>query len=306
VGRTIERVKGDQKTLILVTGGTGFIGSHLCETLTREGIPFKLFVGDIRNERDVIRNLRDIDTVFHLAALTYVPPSFHSPEAYFETNTFGTLNFLKNWDMFRRFIYVSTSHTYGNVMSALKIDEITEETPQMPVDPYSASKVAAEKLVRIFGESGGKDYVILRPFNNFGPRHSRHYVVPSMIRQALQEKKIIIRGDTQRDFTYVEDTVNAFLEILRAENLKHQVYNISSEHCYRISEVARKVWELVNGGEPKIEVYELPNRPLDIPVLHASAKRLREELGWEPKWSLENGLRTTIEYWRISPCVPQS
>jgi len=284
--------------LILVTGSTGFIGSHFCERLEKDGVPFKKFAGDVRNERDVVRNLRGVDTVFHLAALAFVPPSFHSPESYLEVNTFGTLNFLKNWDMFSRMVYVSTSHTFGNVMTALGIDAITEDVLQMPVDPYSVSKLAAEKLVRIFGESQEQDYVILRPFNNFGPRHARTYVIPSMICQALEDKKITIYGDSFRDFTYVEDTIEAFVRIIKAEKLKHKMYNISSERCYRISEIAEKIWELVHGGKPVIEILPKPNRPLDIPILHASAKRIREELGWEPKFTLEEGLKRTISYWR--------
>jgi nucleoside-diphosphate-sugar epimerase len=280
----------------LVTGGTGFIGSHLCERLKSEGMNFKLFQGDVRNERDVIRNLRDVDIVIHLSALAYVPPSFHSAESYLETNTFGTLNFLKNWDMFDRMIYVSTSHTFGNVMNVFGIDEITEETPQTPCDPYSVSKLAAEQLVKIFGEAEGRDYVILRPFNNFGPRHSKAYVIPSMICQALEKGEIIIRGDSMRDFTYVEDTVDAFFRVLTAKKLNHKVYNISSEQCYRISDVAGKIFDLI-GKERKITILPRTNRPLDIPILHASAKRIREELGWRPNTTLEAGLRKTIDWW---------
>jgi nucleoside-diphosphate-sugar epimerase len=281
---------------LLITGSSGFIGSHLCERLKTEDIPFKVFDGDICNERDVIRNLRNVDTVFHLAALPYVPPSFHSPEPYFETNTLGTINFIKNWDMFDRMIYVSTSHTYGNIMSKLGISEITEETPQSPIDPYSISKFAAERMVYVLGESGSKKYTILRPFNNYGPRHSKDYVIPKMVCQAITEDKITVNGDSMRDFTYVEDTVDAFIKILAASRLNYKVYNISSEKCYKISQIADYIFRLLD-REPNVEVLEKSNRPLDIPLLHASSERIREELGWKPRFTLSEGLKKIIEYW---------
>jgi len=279
--------------VLLVTGWSGFIGSHLVKRLKEEGLPYRKFVGDVRSEADVIRNLRDVDTVIHLAALTYVPPSFHSPEAYFETNALGTWNFLRNWDMFERFIYVSTSHVYGLQDSF----PISEDAIPNPIDPYSLSKLAAEKLVWMKGVSEGRDFAILRPFNNYGPGHSRTYVIPAMILQALGRGRVTLRGDSERDFTYVSDTVDAMMRVIKAGKLQYRIYNITSGHCYQLSEVAEIICELIGITSAPVEVLPKPNRPLDIPKLHGSAERIRK-LGWIPRVPFKEGLRKTIEYWR--------
>jgi len=279
--------------VLLVTGWSGFIGSHLVERLEEEGISYRKFVGDVRSEADVVRNLRDVDGVIHLAALTYVPPSFHSPEAYFQTNTLGTWNFLRNWDMFKRFIYVSTSHVYGLQESF----PITEEATPNPIDPYSLSKLAAEKLVWMKGVSENRDFVILRPFNNYGPGHARTYAIPTMTLQALREGRVTLRGDSERDFTYVSDTVGAMIRVVKAERLQHRIYNITSGHCYRMSQIAETICQLIGANPGHVEVLPKPNRPLDIPKLHGSAERIHK-LGWMPRVSLEEGLRRTIGYWR--------
>lgn len=221
---------------VLVTGADGFIGSHLVEKLVSEGMKVRAFVyynsfntwgwldslpkekleqieifaGDIRDPNGVRAAMKNIDTVFHLAALIGIPFSYHSPDSYIDTNIKGTLNVLhaaRDEDV-KRIIVTSTSEVYGSA----KYVPIDEEHPLQGQSPYSASKIGADKLAESFYLSFDLPITIVRPFNTYGPRQSARAVIPTIISQLLDGKKEIRLGSLSptRDFNYVKDTVNGF------------------------------------------------------------------------------------------------
>lgn len=275
---------------ILVTGHSGFLGSHFVDELSQDSdYQIRKFVGDIKDKGDVVRNLRGCDTVVHFAALTYLPPSWDTPEAYFRVNTEGTLNFLKNSSMFRRFIYISTSHVYGN--QPRTPIEITD-TP-LPNDPYSVSKRAAELLVRIYSERRGFDSLIIRPFNNFGPRQSSHFVVPTMCLQAIQKKKIVLQSNTRREFIYCKDTARIVYQLL--EKRHTGLLQIARGEPFLISSMGDLIAE--HTGVGSVEVENVP-RPNDIVRLHGSPDSLRKALPDFKFTPMEEAIKETVDYYR--------
>ena len=235
---------------ILVTGAGGFIGSHLVETLVKNGSKVKAFVrynsrnswgwlensqyknsievisGDIRDS-DIVRNaMRDVDTVFHLAALIGIPYSYVSPEAYVETNIKGTLNVLQAAldTGVRKVIHTSTSEIYGTA----EFVPIHEKHPVNPQSPYAASKSAADFLSLSFFRSFDLPVVIVRPFNTYGPRQSSRAVIPTIITQILSGNKTIKLGalDPTRDLSYVEDTVDGFISAESAQRAVGEIINL--------------------------------------------------------------------------------
>jgi dTDP-glucose 4,6-dehydratase len=227
---------------ILVTGADGFIGSHLTETLVRQGHEvraftlynsfnswgwldhcapevsgkFEVFSGDIRDPHGVKEAMRGCDAVFHLAALIAIPYSYHSPDTYVDTNVKGTLNVLQAARELgvSKLIHTSTSEVYGTA----KFVPITEQHPVLGQSPYSATKIAADQLAYSFYASFGLPVVIARPFNTYGPRQSARAVIPTIITQLANNKQKIKLGSIlpTRDFSYVEDTVSAFIATLHA------------------------------------------------------------------------------------------
>jgi len=274
------------KEHVLITGWSGFIGSHLLEAFqTDEGRSVKLFSGDIKDEANVVRNLRGIDTVIHAAALTYVPSSWDSPDAYYQTNTLGTVNLLKNHGMFKRFIYFSTSHVYGSQTEfPLGVD-----TKPIPADPYAASKLAAEDAVRLYGRRYGFDYLIVRPFNNFGPRQSSHFLIPTMVRQYVKTGRITLRGNTRRDFIYVKDTARAVR--LLYENETTGLVLICSGTNYALDEIATMIT-----GDPKaVSISKTDREGWDIAELLGDPSSLESALPSFRMTPIEEALKETVE-----------
>lgn len=275
----------------LVTGAGGFLGSHFVDELSQDSdYQIRKFVGDIKDKGDVVRNLRGCDTVVHFAALTYLPPSWDTPEAYFRVNTEGTLNFLKNSSMFRRFIYISTSHVYGN--QPRTPIEITD-TP-LPNDPYSVSKRAAELLVRIYSERDGFDSLIIRPFNNFGPRQSSHFVVPTMCLQAIQKKKITLQSNTRREFIYCKDTARIVHLLLQAGATG--LVQIARGASYQIYDIAALIATYTQVDA--IDVANAP-RPNDIECLEGSRKSLDYWLRDFEFTPVGQAVGETVDWYRI-------
>ncbi|MDD3446668.1 MAG: GDP-mannose 4,6-dehydratase, partial [Zavarzinia sp.] len=228
---------------ILVTGADGFIGSHLVETLVRQGRDvrafvfynsfnswgwldqatpdvaghFEVFAGDIRDGHGVREAMKGVDTVLHLAALIAIPFSYHSPGAYVDTNITGTLNILQaGRDLgVRRIVHTSTSEVYGTA----RFVPITEEHPLQGQSPYSATKIGADQLALSFHASFGTPVAIARPFNTYGPRQSARAVIPTIITQVLNGARRIKLGATHptRDFNFVADTVAGFIALAQSE-----------------------------------------------------------------------------------------
>ena len=312
---------------VLVTGAGGFIGSHLVERLVAEGAQVRaflrytsrsdigylrlassntleriqLFYGDLRDEQAVEEAIRGTDVAFHLGALISIPYSYVHPREVVETNVLGTLNVLRaaRANSPTRLVHTSSSEVYG---TALRVP-IGEDHPLQAQSPYSASKIAADKLVESFVHSFDLSAVTLRPFNTYGPRQSARAVIPTIISQALSRDEIYLGDLTPtRDFTYVADTVDGFIRAATAESVIGEVINLGSDHETSIGDLARLIVRLV-GREVQVKKDPKRFRPPSSEVrrLHADNRKAEMKLGWVPHTSLEEGLCQTIEWIRGHP-----
>ncbi|QSE96821.1 NAD-dependent 4,6-dehydratase LegB [Fulvivirga lutea] len=310
---------------ILVTGADGFIGSHLVESLVKEGAKVRafcfynsfnnwgwldtidnedlnnieVFTGDIRDPNGVRTAMKDIEVVFHLAALIAIPFSYHSPDSYIDTNVKGTLNIIqaaKDLEV-ERVLVTSTSEVYGTAQFV----PITESHPKQPQSPYSASKIGADCIADSFFRSFNIPLTIVRPFNTYGPRQSARAVIPTIITQLLEGYEEIKLGDVTptRDLLFVKDTVEGFLQIAKTEALIGHEVNIATESEISIGDLAK---ELINQINPKAKVVsdEQRLRPEKSEVfrLYGSNKKLMEYTNWEQKYTLKSGLKETIDWFR--------
>jgi len=304
----------------LVTGAGGFIGSHLTEKLVTLGAHTRAFVrynsrahkgwletsphrshiefitGDIRDAESVVKALDGVDVVFHLAALIGIPYSYETPSAYVATNIGGTLNVLQAARESGRalIILTSTSEVYGSAKSI----PIKETHPLQAQSPYSATKIAADKLGESFARSFNLPIITVRPFNTFGPRQSLRAIIPTIITQALTQKKILLGClDTKRDFNYVSDTVNGFIKAGEGEAALGEVVNLGSGKDISIRALADTILEIIGSGAP-IEVDDNRVRPESSEVFHlcASNEKAKELLKWESLVSLRKGLCETISW----------
>ncbi len=262
---------------VLVTGSDGFIGSHLTEELVKKGYEVKAFVyynsfnnwgwldsiskdvmdhieifqGDIRDPNGVSEAMKGCQAVFHLAALIAIPFSYHSPDTYVDTNIKGTLNVLQAARHLgtERVLVTSTSEVYGTAQYV----PIDEKHPYQGQSPYSATKIAADRLAESFYRSFGLPVTIVRPFNTYGPRQSARAVIPTIITQLLAGKERIKLGSLTptRDFNYVKDTVNGFISMYRSEKTIGQEINIATQQEISIGELAE---ELIRQINPKARI----------------------------------------------------
>ena len=264
---------------ILVTGADGFIGSHLVESLIDLGCKVKafcyynsfnswgwldtlpkdklekieVFLGDIRDLTSVNSAAEKIDIIMHLAALISIPYSYLSPESYLETNIKGTLNILQAGRTHRteRILITSTSEVYGTA----KYVPIDENHPTQGQSPYSATKISADRITESFIKSFNMPITIVRPFNTYGPRQSARAVIPSIIIQLLSGSDRIKLGSLfpRRDFNYVKDVCNGFIEIAKSEKTAGHEINIASGQDISIRELAEKIIEKIN---PEAKIIE--------------------------------------------------
>jgi len=313
----------------LVTGGAGFLGSHLVEELIRKGCKVRVLdnlcngkrenlSGHLKNENiefyrgtvtdpfDVGRALNGIDAVFHLAVLG-VRHSITHPFENHRVNAEGTLLLLDAAyrEHVKRFIYCSSSEVYGTAQYV----PVPEEHPTYPCTVYGASKLAGEAYARGYHKTYGMPIVILRPFNLYGPRS--HYegdageFIPKSIVRALNGEPIMIFGDgTQtRDFTYVEDTARALVAAAENDVLIGQTLNIGSNFEISIQELAHKIAAMIS--QSPANIIFTPQRPGDVLRLYADYRKFNELCGWKPEVSFEDGLIRTIEFFRNHPLGPK-
>ena len=313
----------NQKTL--VTGADGFIGSHLVEGLLDKGCQVRAFVlynsfnswgwldtfpqdklekieifaGDIRDPNGVRNAMRGIDIVFHLAALIAIPFSYHSPDTYVDTNVKGTLNVLqaaRDADC-RRVLITSTSEVYGTAQYV----PIDERHPFQGQSPYSATKIGADRIAESFYRSFNTPVTIVRPFNTYGPRQSARAVIPTIITQLLAGTKEIKLGgiNPTRDFNYVKDTVNGFIAIAEADSAVGEEINIASQQEIAIGQLAREIISQIN-PEAQIVADDIRLRPekSEVERLLGSNEKIRKLTGWRPEYTLQQGLRETIEWFK--------
>ncbi len=310
---------------ILVTGADGFIGSHLVEELVKKGYQVRAFVyynsfnnwgwldtlpqdiirnveifqGDIRDPNGVWEAMKDVDAVFHLAALIAIPFSYHSPDTYVDTNIKGTLNVLQAARKLqtKRVLVTSTSEVYGTAQYV----PIDEKHPFQGQSPYSATKIGADRLAESFYRSFQLPVTIVRPFNTYGPRQSARAVIPTIITQLLAGKEQIRLGSLTptRDFNYVKDTVNGFISIYEAEETIGEEINIATQKEISIGQLAEELIRQIN-PQARIICDEARLRPKKSEVnrLLGCNEKILRLTDWKPRYSLEEGLKETIDFLR--------
>lgn len=305
---------------VLVTGADGFIGSHLTELLLEkkyqvralsyynsfnfwgwlEGIEdenLEVVSGDIRDPHFCKLIAKDVDVIFHLAALIAIPYSYVAPDSYVDTNVKGTLNICQaaRENNIRKLIVTSTSEVYGTALYV----PINEEHPKQPQSPYSASKIGADMMAMSFFNAFDLPVVIARPFNTYGPRQSARAIIPTIISQISNGKKEIKLGDLSptRDFNFVKDTCRGFLELAECDEAIGQEVNIASNFEVSMRETFELIAKLMNADVEFIEDKER-FRPEKSEVfrLWGDNSKINQLTGFEPRYSLEEGLKETIEW----------
>ncbi len=307
-----------QGSKILLTGTTGFVGSHLAPKLVQEGYDVyaleryvtgrfilgeakkvKTIFGDLREPFAVKRIVQEVqpDVVIHLASISAVSYSYDHPHEVIETNFVGTMNLveacLREVPNFGHFLFASTSETYGNGPIPK-----TEETPQNPNSPYAVSKLACEKYLLYMRDTYEFPMTILRNFNTYGRKDNTHFVVERTVVQMLKGGLVKLGDPTPtRDFEYIDDHVNSYMACMNNPKAKGGVFNFCTGRGISIKQLVDTISELC---EYKGEVIwnTIPTRPLDIKDLVGDYSKAKQFLGWEPKFTLEEGLELTVKFWR--------
>ncbi|EMJ92104.1 NAD-dependent 4,6-dehydratase LegB [Leptospira alstonii] len=304
--------------MILVTGADGFIGSHLVETLVRNGKKvrafvlynsfnswgwldqcseevkgkFEIFSGDVRDPNGIRAAMKGCDEVLHLAALIAIPYSYHSPDTYIDTNIKGTLNILQAAKELNvsRLVVTSTSEVYGTA----RFVPITEDHPLQGQSPYSASKIGADQLAISFYQSFKTPVTIIRPFNTYGPRQSARAIIPTIITQIAKGMKKIKLGSIHptRDFNYVTDTVRGFIKVLESEKSIGEVINIGSNFEVSVGETVQLIAEIMK-TEIVIESEDIRIRPAgsEVERLWASNQKAKDLIDWSPEYGGKEGFK---------------
>ena len=311
-----------QNKKVLVTGAGGFIGSHLAELLVSEGAEVRaltryngggrlgwldespkakdmeILLGDITDPFAVKEYLRGVDTVFHLAALIAIPYSYIAPASYLRTNGEGTLNVLQAARELgvRRVLHTSTSEVYGTAEYA----PIDEKHPLKGQSPYSASKIAADKMAESYYRSFDLPVVTVRPFNTYGPRQSARAVIPTIITQALRGGPVKLGSlHPTRDMTFVGDTAAAFLKAGTAEGAEGMTINLGTGSEVSIGEMVAAVGRVL-GRELVVETEDQRKRPekSEVNRLLSDNALAAKALDWRPTVSFDEGIAETVDWVR--------
>jgi len=310
---------------VLVTGSDGFIGSHLVEELVKKGYEVRAFVyynsfnnwgwldtlpkdimdhvevfaGDVRDPNGVREAMKGCDAVFHLAALIAIPFSYHSPDAYVDTNIKGTLNILQAARDLgtARVLVTSTSEVYGTAQYV----PIDEKHPYQGQSPYSATKIGADRLAESFYRSFDLPVTIVRPFNTFGPRQSARAVIPTIITQLLAGKEEIKLGSLTptRDFNYVKDTAHGFIAMYESDKTIGQEINIATQKEISIGQLAEELIRQINPNARIIcDEDRLRPEKSEVNRLLGSNEKILQLTDWKPQYTFEQALAETIEFLR--------
>ena len=307
---------------VLVTGAGGFIGSHLCEHLVAAGARVRALVrynsmqshglleqlpgdvydnleiiaGDIRDTFSTARAVKDCSVVFHLAALIGIPYSYNAPQSYVDTNVSGTLNILEAClnSGVQRVVHTSTSEVYGTA----RYTPIDEEHPLQGQSPYSASKIAADKIAESYYCSFGLPVVTIRPFNCYGPRQSARAFIPTMISQILRDEKVSCGSlHPFRDYTFVKDTAAGFVACATVSGIEGSTINIGSGKKISMGELLNRITATMGVSSA---IVQQPDRvrpeKSEVLELICDNTKATQVLGWVPRYSLDEGLNETIEY----------
>jgi NAD dependent epimerase/dehydratase len=315
-GKTVLNSK-----VVLVTGAEGFIGSHLTEMLVKEGYKVKalslynsfnnwgwledidtlddieVLTGDVRDPHFCKHITKDVDMIFHLAALIAIPYSYIAPDSYVDTNINGTLNIcqaaLEN--EVERVIHTSTSEVYGTA----QYTPIDEKHPLQPQSPYSATKIGADAMAMSFFSSFDLPLTIARPFNTYGPRQSARAVIPTIITQIANGKKTIKLGDVSptRDFNYVIDTCRGFVAMANSQDSIGEIINIGSNYEVSIGDTLSLIKDIMNSNVEFItDKQRIRPKKSEVNRLWCDNTKIKEITGFEPIYDLRSGLKETVEW----------
>lgn len=308
-------------TNVLITGADGFIGSHLTELLVKEGYKVKalsqynsfnywgwlehvecreeiqILNGDVRDPHYCRQITKDVEIVFHLAALIAIPYSYVAPDSYVETNVGGTLNICQAAldNGVKRIIHTSTSEVYGTAQYV----PIDEKHSLQPQSPYSASKIGADAIAMSFFNAFDLPLTIARPFNTYGPRQSARAVIPTIISQIASGKKQIKLGDVSptRDFNYVADTCRGFLELARCDKAIGETVNIGSNFEISVRDTLNLIRELMASDvEFLTDEQRLRSGKSEVFRLWCDNTKIRELTGFAPEYDIRSGLNATVEW----------
>lgn len=307
---------------VLVTGAGGFIGSHLTERLVERGDRVRAFVrynsrndwgllellrkerldeievimGDLRDSDAVRHAAKDIEIIFHLGSLIAIPYSYIHPRETIETNIMGALNVLTaaRENGAEKVIHTSTSEVYGTAQYV----PMDEKHPLQGQSPYSASKIGADMIAESFYRSFEVPVAIIRPFDTFGPRQSARAVIPTMISQALTKEQMYLGSlHPTRDYTYIDDMIDAFIKIAESPSSVGDVINIGSNFEISIGDIARKVISIIGKNkEVLVDPKRIRPQKSEVERLWCDNTKARELLAWEPKIGFDEGLKMTIAW----------
>lgn len=310
---------------VLVTGADGFIGSHLTEMLVSRGAKVRalsqynsfnnwgwledlecldqieVMCGDIRDPNFCRRLTKDINVVYHLAALIAIPYSYDAPDSYVDTNVKGTLNICQaaRDNGCQRVIHTSTSEVYGTAQYV----PIDEKHPLQAQSPYSASKIGADAMAMSFYNAFKLPITIARPFNTYGPRQSSRAVIPTIIGQIASGQKTIKLGDVSptRDFNYVLDTCRGFIALAESDASYGETVNIGSNFEISVGDALDKIKEIMNSDvEFVVDDQRLRPGGSEVFRLWCDNTKIRELTSFEPEYSIDVGLKLTID-WFVNP-----
>ena len=305
----------------LVTGGAGFIGSTLVRKLLDENVKVivydNFFSGDPENLREVADKIEvirgdildpafdkvleknGVKLVFNLAAEPFIPSCYDRPEHFFEVNATGTMNVLiacRDAGV-ERAVQYSSSEVYGTA----KTVPMTEDHPTLPLSTYAVSKLAADRLAYTLHHEQKIGVVILRQFNVYGPRETHPYIIPELITQLNKGKDLKLGNiKASRDLTYVDDAALGAIALMKCDKAVGEVVNMGYGEDTTVEELARTIGKLMGHDDVNIEVEQKRLRPLDVEQLVCDHSKLTELTGWEPKVGLEEGLKSTIDFFRKS------
>lgn len=299
---------------VLVTGGAGFIGSHVTRMLLDAGHDVtvidnfvhgykenvdkraKLVVGDISDPKAAKSALAGIDAVIHMAGLIVVPESVKDPLKYSQNNVLGTVKFLNSMKEAKvnKIIFSSSACVYGTPDSL----PIKEDAPLRPDNPYGATKASIEAFLQAFHACYGMDVTILRYFNPYGPGKLYPpvtHAIPNFITSALEKRPIPLywKGEQIRDFIYIEDLAQAHIDVLKLSGFN--IFNLGMEKGVKVKDVVEMIFKIVGYTVP---IDDLGKRPGDVHANYASSEKLKKAVGWKAKVKLKEGLRRTIEYYK--------